>query len=152
MRKNTNPSRQKKKHPREITRDAAFAPCAVDEDDEIFRNGRFHFNITKLMAFLIEPASGHAAALVEIKGFFSGALGLDPETIENADLDRPIILAEIAPEMFSVIDGNHRIAQAQKQGVERLPAYSVKPEVHTRFLITQRGYEAYVNYWNEKLR
>jgi len=68
----------------------------------------------------------------------------------SVDISKPIILAEICPERYNVIDGNHRMAKARKLGVLKLQAYKLKMNQHIRFLITKEGYESYVQYWNSK--
>jgi hypothetical protein len=42
---------------------------------------------------------------------------LDEETVAKADVSNPIILAEISPGRFNVIDGNHRLERARRMGV-----------------------------------
>jgi len=60
-------------------------------------------------------------------------------------------LAEIAPGRFNVVDGNHRVGRARRDWVKMLPAFRVGPDLHVHFLTTVKGYEAYVEYWNEKV-
>jgi ParB-like chromosome segregation protein Spo0J len=63
----------------------------------------------------------------------------------------PIILAEISPGKYNVIDGNHRIEKAYRLGTERIPAYILTARQHLRFLTTVKAYHAYVEYWNNKI-
>ena len=55
----------------------------------------------------------------------------------------PIILAEISPGKYNVIDGNHRIEKAYRLGTERIPAYILTARQHLRFLTTVKAYHAY---------
>jgi hypothetical protein len=91
--------------------------------------------------------------------------GPDDEYVELADLTRPIILAEIAPDRlefypdidpanwmargYNLIDGHHRIEKAYRHGVGQLPAYILPMEHHVSFIF--KGYKEYANYWNGKL-
>lgn len=77
---------------------------------------------------------------------------LDEATVLKADLTKPLVLAEIAPGRFSVIDGNHRVERARREGAVSLPVWRVGPKVHTRFLISSESYREYVSYWNSKVR
>ena len=77
---------------------------------------------------------------------------IDEAHMDSVHLDRPVILAEISPGRYNVIDGNHRLEKARRIGVTTLPAYRLDPEQHTRFLTSRQAYLAYVDYWNEKLR
>jgi hypothetical protein len=86
--------------------------------------------------------------------------------VQQADLDIPVMLAEIAPDRFemgmgvnpniyyergyNLIDGHHRVAKAHLLGIETLKAYIVRMEQHINFLA--EGYEQYVEYWNDKLK
>ena len=72
--------------------------------------------------------------------------------IDNNDISIPVILAEVSPGRYNVIDGNHRIEKAHRAGVNQLPAYMIKPEVHTRFLTSMKAYNAYIDYWNSKIK
>ena len=130
--------------------DKKFQPCEVDDDDEMFPNGIFVFNITKLIAHVMANAADFPVEEVAVNTLGLTSSNLDEPTVQNADLSRPIVLAEIAPGRYNVIDGNHRVGRARRDGVQSLPAYKVGPSIHYRFLTTTRGYKAYIEYWNEK--
>ena len=66
-------------------------------------------------------------------------------------MDKPIILAEIRPGTYNVLDGRHRLEKAMRNGIDLLDAYLLPPEQHMPFLTTMQGYNAYVQYWNDKL-
>ena len=89
---------------------------------------------------------------VLVKDFISSFSKCNESHLPTVDVTKPVILAEIAPGRFNVIDGNHRMEQAKRSGVERIPAYKVGPKVHLQFLTTEKGYLAYVEYWNDKLK
>jgi hypothetical protein len=76
---------------------------------------------------------------------------LNEETVQAADFTRPILLAEIAPGRFNVIDGNHRLARARRDGVQIIPSHRVSCPDHIPFLTSDWAYEKYVEYWNSKL-
>jgi hypothetical protein len=80
-----------------------------------------------------------------------GSSHLNEGTVRAADLSRPILLAEIAPGRFNVIDGNHRLARARRESVQMVPARRVRCPDHVPFLISDWAYEKYVEYWNSKL-
>jgi hypothetical protein len=75
----------------------------------------------------------------------------DEKVISTANLRNPIILAEISPNRFNVIDGNHRVEKARREGVRRIPAYRVYAHQHVAFLTSVKAYEKYVEYWNSKV-
>ena len=61
-------------------------------------------------------------------------------------------MAEISPDRFSVIDGNHRMERARRLELEKIMAYKISPDQHIQFLTTEKGYLAYIEYWNDKLK
>ncbi|MBV5328211.1 MAG: ParB N-terminal domain-containing protein [Chlorobium sp.] len=72
--------------------------------------------------------------------------------MEAVDVAKPVIVAEISPGRFNVIDGNHRMEKARRLGIERIPAFKLSPEQHLQFLTTEKGYLAYIEYWNGKMK
>ena len=140
--------------PIKLQLDRTFQPCSEAPGDELYPNGIFVFNITRLWAFI--EAHPHAfpvgsVALADIPDY-GGADRLDAEAIRNADLRRPILLAEISPYRYNVIDGHHRIASARRERSAALPAVSVRCPHHIAFLTSTRAYKAYVEYWNSKCK
>ncbi|WKY43069.1 hypothetical protein Q5O14_10370 [Eubacteriaceae bacterium ES2] len=85
-------------------------------------------------------------------------IDLNPEYVESADLAKPILFAEIAPDRvgltripedyysrgYNLIDGHHRLNKAKKYEVTALPAYIIRMEQHISFMT--EGFEAYVGY------
>ena len=132
--------------------DAKFEPCPPEAGDELYPNGIFEFNISRLLAFIhthlgrfpVEPV-----ALVDVPN--CGDADLDDAAIGSADLSRPILLAEIAPGRYNVIDGHHRIAKARREGVLTLTCHRLRCPEHVAFLTSATAYEKYVEYWNSKV-
>jgi ParB-like nuclease domain len=132
--------------------DKTFQSCPAEPGDEIYPNGIFEFNITRLLSFIEASADRYPIERVGVDDIPNyGSESLDEETIRTADLLRPILLAEISPGRFNLIDGHHRVAKARREGVETLPAHRVAYPLHVRFLTSIRAYEQYVEYWNGKL-
>ena len=129
-----------------------FKPLACKDGDELYANGIFHFNITQLTAFIKNSPDQFPVENTEVKGIrLHVSDALNEETIANADLSNPIILAEISPDRFNVIDGNHRLEKAHRNGKSHVPAYRIRPEQHVAFLKTELAYRTYVKYWNGKV-
>lgn len=129
-----------------------FQPCPVEESDEAFPNGIFEFNITRLLAFIDAHAERfpiYLMAVADIPDY--GGSRLDEQAVHSADLLRPVLLAEIAPGRYSLIDGNHRIGKARLDGAPTIPARRVSCPEHVPFLTSTFAYEKYVEYWNSKL-
>lgn len=133
--------------------DRGFQPCPAEPGDEFYPNGIFEFNITRLLAFVHAHVERFPTELVELADIpdYGGSSNLDGDAVDRADLSRPILLAEIAPGRYNVIDGHHRVAKARREGLCRIPAHRVRCPEHVAFLTSTRAYETYVEYWNSKL-
>lgn len=134
--------------------DKKFKPVPVDDGEEFFRNGIFEFNVTKMLTFIEANPNRFPVEEVELDTIIDYGTGeqLDQETIRTANLRNPIILAEIAPGRFNVIDGNHRVERGRRDRLSAIPAQRISADEHFRFLTSIRAYEAYVRYWNEKVK
>ena len=136
---------------RRLIVDSKFVPCCADDGDEIFRNGYFHFNITKLIEHLQSESSQVQVGEIPVSEFSGSFSVIDESHLENVNLTLPVIVAEIAPRRFNLIDGNHRMEKARRSAIETLPGYRLDITQHLNFLTTKNAYDAYVAYWNEKL-
>jgi len=72
--------------------------------------------------------------------------------MEHVEISRPIILAEIAPGRYNLIDGNHRLEKAHRMGIKTIQAYRLNATQHIKFLIGKKTYTTYIEYWNSKLK
>lgn len=137
--------------PLRLNVDPLFRPCEVKERDEFYPNGIFEFNITSLLDYIC--AAEFRAELVALRDmpYAGSGANLNELTIANADLSRPVILAEIAPGQYNLIDGHHRAARARREGIESIPAYRISCPEHVAFLTSTRAYVTYVEYWNSKV-
>ena len=132
--------------------DKNFQPIPSDEGDEMYPNGIFVFNITKLMAFIKANPNKFPLEEFEVKKLRTfPSCSLNESTIQTANLSTPIILAEISPGRFNVIDGNHRLEKAHRDGLNKILAYKVSAEQHVVFLTSEKAYKLYVKYWNSKI-
>jgi hypothetical protein len=140
--------------PTRLKLDKGFQPCPVEQGDEIYPNGIFEFNVTRLWGFVQQHPGRFPVEHVELSEFpdHGNSPHLDEEAVRSADLSRPILLAEIAPWRYNVIDGNHRLAKARRQCVAALPAHRLQCPTHVPFLTSAFAYEKYVEYWNNKVR
>ena len=135
---------------RKLKIDSQFTPCSTEDGDELFPNGIFVFNITKMTEYIMH--SRIPCVEVQVRDFSRGSSKFKEDHLPAVDINRPIIIAEISPDRYNVIDGNHRIEKARRLGMETILAYRLGPEHHMQFLTTSEGYRAYVEYWNGKLK
>jgi len=135
---------------RKLKIDSRYTPCSVEDGDELFPNGIFVFNITKMTEYIMR--SRIPCEEVQARDFSRGTSKFKEEHLAVVDIARPLIVAEISPGRYNVIDGNHRIEKARRLGMETIRVYRLGPEQHMWFLTTGQGYSAYVDYWNGKLK
>lgn len=135
-----------------IQADPTFAPCPVDDGDELFPNGIFVFNVTRILEYVARHPAEVALVQVSVRSFPRWDRPLVDAHVEAADLARPVLLAEISPGSFNLIDGHHRLEKARRRGVETLQAFRLSAAQHVRFLTSTSAYLAFVSYWNGKVR
>lgn len=142
----------KKRISRSLRLDRQFVPVSVDDGDEFFPNGIFTFNITKMILFINSHRVDFAPEPVAVRDHAGSRSSLSQAVLDSLHNTEPVILAEIAPGRYNLIDGNHRMEKARRAGLEHVMAYKVRMEQHIRFLTTHEGYLAFVEYWNGKLK
>jgi len=144
--------RKKLKRPGYLTIDENFMPAPEDEGDEFYPNGLFVFNITKMIRHIKNNQSGFPITVKKVNEIRNGFSKINEDHINSVDVTSPIVIAEISPGRFNVIDGNHRLEKAYRMGLECISAYVLKPEQHIPFLTSIKAYQTYVKYWNSKMK
>ena len=137
---------------RRLRVDNDFIPCPVAIGDELFPNGIFVFNVTRLIEYIQDNPDSIVLEEVAVGDFFKGYSSINESHLDSVEISKPVILAEISPEHFNVIDGNHRLEKARRMGINSILAYKLNVEQHMRFLTSKKAYVAYIEYWNSKLR
>ena len=132
--------------------DTGFTPCPIQDGDELYPNGIFVFNITKMIAYLQNNPGNVALVEVAVTDFFPEFSCIDESHVESVDISRPVILAEISPGHFKLIDGNHRMEKARRIGTSNILAYKLDMHQHIAFLTSMKAYLSYIEYWNEKIK
>jgi hypothetical protein len=132
--------------------DRYFRPCPVEEGDELFTNGIFEFNVTRMVAYVKHSPQTIPLEEAAIKDISPGFSHIDECHLDAVDISRPVILAEISPGRYNLIDGHHRVEKARRIGLERIAAYRLSVEEHIQFLTDRKAYEIFVGYWNGKVK
>ena len=150
-------------HSRLLSEERQEAPVFPEAGDEIFCNGVLYFNITALLDWLRQNSQPVVSMPIDM---WIPSFPKEEYYVEAADMIRPIVIAEIAPDYldfitdipehhwpsrgYACIDGQHRIEKARRSGMKSLPAVVIRMEQHIPFLY--KGYDQYVEYWNSKLK
>ena len=132
--------------------DPEFCPSAGRDGDELFANGIFVFNITRMLEYLQATPSNVDPVEIDVRELSPAFSRINESALESVDLTHPVILAEIAPGRYNLIDGHHRVEKARRVGVNILKAYELSALQHIAFLTSKKAYLSYVEYWNSKLR
>ena len=139
--------------PAKLKLNKKFQPCAAEPDDELYPNGIFLLNISRLLAFINAYPERFTVEPIEVAELTHYAEEpSNKEAIRTANLSRPIVLAEISPGLYNLIDGHHRVARARRDGVRILSGWRIRCPEHVAFLTSTMAYEKYVEYWNGKVK
>lgn len=110
------------------------------------------FNITKMVEYIQNNLDAIAIEEVAVSDYFKGFSSINEFHVDSVDTSKPVIFAEISPGQYNLIDGHHRMEKARRKGISSVPAYKLNVEQHIQFLTSRKGYVAYVEYWNNKLK
>lgn len=76
---------------------------------------------------------------------------INEDYMSKVMLSGPVIQAEIRYGRFEIINGNHRMAKALREGIPFIDSYKLTGPMLLGYLIDEREYKAYIEYWNDKL-
>ncbi len=146
--------KRKQHHKREMKIDPNFIPCELQYEEECYRNGFFHFNISRIIEDIESGKLVVAKEQIDVENWrrchSKGVI--NEEHLPNVVLSKPVILAEIRHDMFEIIDGHHRIEKAHREGIPFVDSYKIMGEQLPRYLTSVERYKSYINYWNDKLK
>jgi hypothetical protein len=127
-----------------------YIPASASDNDEVFPNGIFHFNITRIFYNINTLRLEADTELIDVAKWFKTHIrgSVNEEHLPSVDVSEPVLQAEIRPGMFNIIDGKHRMEKAYRNKVEFVKSYKLKGEQLVPYFLEVRGYEAFVEYWN----
>lgn len=146
--------RRKQHHKREMKIDPDFVPCKLQDEEECYANGFFHFNISRMVEDIESGKLAVVRERIDVENWRRrhGKGVINEEHMPNVVLSKPVIQAEIRHDMFEIIDGHHRIEKAHRDGIPFVDSYKLKGEQLPQYLTRKESYIAYINYWNSKLQ
>ena len=89
---------------------------------------------------------------VNVSDFAVCLPSINESHVDSVDVSQPVIIAEISPGHYNLIDGNHRMEKARRLGINRISAYKLNVNQHMAFLTEKKAYLCYIDYWNGKLK
>ena len=129
-----------------------FIPCPAEKVDELYQNGIFVFNITKMIEYIKKNSSEIDLVDVDVSDFPKCFSSISESHVDSVDVSQPVIIAEMSPGHYNLIDGNHRMEKARRLGIKRISAYKLNVNQHMTFLTEKKAYLSYIDYWNGKLK
>jgi hypothetical protein len=138
---------------RKLKRIENYIPCEALENEEIFCNGIFYFNISRIIEHIRNGTITPEREDLEVEKWRQYNLDFIKEThLPLVDCSQPVILAEISPGRYNLIDGHHRMEKAHRDQIRFMSSFKIKMEQLIHYFIDKRGYLAFVDYWNSKLK
>jgi len=132
--------------------DIDFVPYPVRDGDELFPNGIFEFNVTRIFEYLESNPKDVNLVEVAVSDFHPEFSSIDKSHIESVDISRPLVLVEISPENYNLIDGHHRVEKIRRLGTCKMLSYKLTVLQHIAFLTSKNAYLSYIQYWNSKVK
>ena len=77
---------------------------------------------------------------VAVSDFCKGFSSINESHMDSVVISRPVILAEISPGQYNLIDGNHRMEKARRLGVMSILAYRLHVEQHILYAVTDADF------------
>ena len=123
-----------------------FIPCPTKKGDELYQNGIFVFNITKMIEYIKQNSSEIYLVDVDILDFPKCFSSINESHVDSVDVSQPVIIAEISPGHYNLIDGNHRMEKARRLEINRISAYKLNVNQHMKFLTEKKAYLSYTEF------
>jgi len=138
---------------RKLKTEKNFTPCKENGGDEIFRNGIFRFNITRILEDIHSGKLKAEREKLDVSKWFKrhckGAI--NENHLPSVVFSQPVLQAEISPGNFVIIDGNHRMEKALQDDILFVDSFKIRGEQLIPYFTEEKGYKAFIPYWNGKV-
>src|SRR4030042_2427402 len=95
-----------KKSHRKLTANNNYTPARISCGDELFSNGIFEFNITRMLEFIHHNEADIELVDIAVEKYQAEAFSsINEDHVQSVDISSPIVLIEINPERYTVVDG-----------------------------------------------
>lgn len=152
LEKKSNFDPERLKSEEKLKADDDFVPYPVNTGDELYPNGIFEFNITKIIKDIKNDPKEFNLSEIFVGDFPKNFSTINEPHMESVEISRPVILAEISPGRYNLIDGNHRMEKARRLKTDYIYAYKLSVNQHLEYLTSKDAYFAYIQYWNDKVQ
>ena len=132
--------------------DENFAPCTPYPGDEIYSRSAVKLNISAILRVLEAGAIAHRTERIHLSVWFSSRFGsggtINEMHLNNIEIKQPVIQAELKPDYFEIIDGNHRMAKARRDGLEYIDSIKLSAESLLPFFVDRNSCLGFIEHWN----
>lgn len=108
------------KNSRKLKLNKNYLPCVANENDEIYPNGIFRFNVTRILeqigAGKLEAEKAEINTVEWFRTHFRGSV--NESHLPSVDVTLPVLQAEIRQGMYEIIDGHHRLEKAYRNDIK----------------------------------
>lgn len=132
-----------------------FTPFEIGDEDELYRNGIFEFNITKILIDIESKLLKPEVIDLNVELWFKEhglSDNINVDYLKQCIISKPIIIAEISPQKYNCIDGNHRLHKAYNENIKSIKAYKIRSPHQVNYITDKAAYKKYIYYWNSKLK
>jgi hypothetical protein len=129
-----------------------FKFTLISSGDELFPNGIFEFNITKILEYIQKTPDIFTLEEVAVNDFSKSFSSINESHMDSVEISIPVILAEISPGQYNLIDGNYRMEKACRIEIKSVQAYRLNIERHMKSLTNKKAYVSYIECRNSKLK
>ncbi len=137
---------------RTLSFDPHYNPVPAKKGDEIYPAGKISFNISRVLEYIEDGKLMPVMETINLSEWFSTHFRrgtLHESHMLNVDITKPVIQAEIRPGVFEIIDGNHRMAKARRQGIDSIESYKIFGHELLPFFLERKHYERFIDIWND---
>jgi len=107
------------KNSRKLKLNKNYLPCTANENDEIYPNGIFRFNVTRILEHIgagkLEAEKVEINTIEWFRTHFRGSV--NESHLPSVDVTLPVLQAEIRQGMYEIIDGHHRLEKAYRNNI-----------------------------------
>jgi hypothetical protein len=137
-----------------LRRKKNFTPCVAFEEEEMYNLGIFQFNISRILEHLQNGKLVAKREDIDVDTWTrrNCCNNVNESHLYGVDINLPVIQAEISPGRYVIIDGNHRLEKARRNQVGFIPSYKIWAIQLVDYFTEERGYLAFIDFWNEKCR
>lgn len=126
-----------------------------DINTQVYSMGDINLNISALKEAIAKTPKLFTRSEIQTDWVFWHACKPDKIDVDYAmkhtDLSEPLLFIEKKRGEYVCADGFHRLYRAYHEELKTVPIYQISAAQYYPYLLDQRSYQRFINYWNESL-